>query len=611
LNVNIREPYKNIFSMGLCFVCSLYLAVYFKPGLEAFAVVCALAVYLSALYPNGVGGKAKGRRSVIILAVFSFMLSIAVVLQNRIHFSGGVGDHYTVNYFLGLSWKDGVALFALCHFVYHLLVILLLAVNKISSYLANVVSPHLFGKIPRISNRKFFLFSLAGILALWAVYVVTYFPGNAMNDTYWMLQGDKFHFGIARQHPFFYVVLLRALVFGGQKIFGGITAGMALYVTVQTVFAAACVSYCLTWLYRKRCPAIFVFLSWCCFALVPFYAANSAYIVKDVFFGVTCMLYVPLLYELYETGGLSLAKKSYLVKLAVVSAFLVLTRNNGIYVVSGLVVGVALLFWGQRKVLVKPFCVFLVFGLVVPACLVSVAAKTFVKQEPLFQETIAIPLQQVAMTVVSGGEITAAQKEFLFSVYPEEAWFEYYRPMTVDSLKWSPNPYARQGQLFLQEHKTEFIKTWFEMLPKNINFYTKAYLMETVGFWRLSFSPAKEDFPINYEDMRELGVTPTQIWPDRLQATAEYYYQSNYSALPEGTVFWIAMFFIVVVLLQKRHKKIIVFVPLMTLWLTLMISVPIAFSARYVYAFYYCLPFIACAVLLLDQNDAKKEGASI
>jgi hypothetical protein len=317
---------------------------------------------------------------------------------------------------------------------------------------------------------------------------------------------------------------------------------------------------------------------------------------------VALLLYIPLLYELFESRGELLKNRLFLCALVILSVFVVLTRNNGVYVVALLFLCICLYFIKIKFNAKKPLAIFLLIGLILPASLPNAAMKILSGKEPLFKESIAIPLQQIAMVVVSEeGKITEEQEEFIYSIYPQEAYFDYYSPMNVDALKWATNPYWTEGQAFLQENKAGFIKTWAELLPHNFPLYVKAYLMETFGFWSPSLS-YRRNLPADSASMAELGVERRQIWPARLQRGLEDFYESQYSAITEGNLFWIICLLLLHVLVSKAQKRFIAFIPVLGVWCTVMISAPIAFSLRYVYSLAFALPFLGYIAIMAGKQ---------
>ncbi len=576
----------------LCLAALFYLFSFYQLRLEPVLVAIATLSLAPLLHFALIYQKNLSRRNSIYIGLYAALLSLALMAQSAITYTGKATANYTENLFSSIGFNQ--ILMALCAFL--LLGILLLNFMHFLNVLSNKVQ---LAEKKKLSNKWFFLFVFFTLLVFWGLCWLTYFPGISFNDMYYILL-KPVHMSI--QHPFFYNMLLAGLVKLGEGFFGSINGGVALYCFVQLIVAALTVAYCIHWMRKKSSPWLFTLAVMLYFIFTPFFAAASVFITKDTFFGVIVMLFVPLLYDLWESDGQLLKNWRYVLKLSAVSIVTVLIRNNGIYVLLALALFMVLFFLKKRKALIKGFTLYALLGILLPVFLSSGAMRWIVKGAPYFQESIAIPLQQIARTVVKNSDqIPPDQEEFIYSIYPKEAYLEHYSPMSVDTLKWSTNPHADAGRFFLQGNKKAFLLNWAKLIPKNFSTYVEAYLMETYGYWSIS-STNDTLLPSSYKKLEELGIYNQQIWPDTMQKTMESFYRSNYAMLREGNLFWLTLLFFLFVLISKSPKKIIAFIPVMAVWFTLMISAPVAFSIRYVYPFTYSLPFLVYISLMQNEK---------
>lgn len=594
-----KKEYNLFWLYPLCLAAVFYLLGFFKLGLEPVLVVI-VTVGLYPLLKAAISYQKKMEsKNKVFTGVYTGILSLALMGQRAIVYTGNMKGSYTENLFTGIG--PGEILMALCAFV----VLFAIHINLICMLdFLSVSLNKTEGKSKRkLSNRQFYWLVFAGLFLSWGICWLTYFPGISFVDMYYIILKPV---QISIQHPFFYNMLLSGLLSLGESVFGSVNGGVALYCFVQLTVAALSVAYCIGWIRKKGSPFIFTFAVCLFFMITPFFAVTSVFITKDVFFGVFVMLFVPLLYDLWESGGQLLKNKGYVLKLSGLSIITALVRNNGVYVLLALALFMILFFFKKRKELFKGFITYVLLGIVLPVVLSNGAMKFIVKGSPYFQESIAIPLQQIARTVVKNGDtIPLEQQEFVYSIYPKEAYLEHYTPMTVDSLKWSTNPHADVGRYFLQSNKKAFLLNWAKLLPNNFGTYVEAYLMETYGFWSLSGQNEKA-FPASSKKLEELGISNRQIWPDGMQKGLDQFYSSNYRMLAEGNLFWLTLFLFLFVLVSKNPQKVLVFIPVMAVWITLMISVPIAFSIRYMYPFAYALPFLVHIALAKEQKDSDK-----
>lgn len=138
------------------------------------------------------------------------------------------------------------------------------------------------------------------------------------------------------------------------------------------------------------------------------------------------------------------------------------------------------------------------------------------------------------------------------------------------------------------------------MFPMNIDIYVKAYLQQTLWFWGPIQSDnvqclysiesyGNEGLP---EFMEMNGIKNQSLLPNKLEDMLKRYYVTASFFFSEGILFWIMQVSVLFVYLKRRSKKdLLPYLPAVLLWMTVMISTPVATSLRYVFVFVYSLPF--------------------
>ena len=151
-----------------------------------------------------------------------------------------------------------------------------------------------------------------------------------------------------------------------------------------------------------------------------------------------------------------------------------LLRSNGLLV--ALSVSLALFFLEKRKEILLFFVIFALIS-IVPA---QVIQRTH-HWEPLFQESMAIPLQQLGRTMVLGGERSEETKTLMENLLTEEEWKKEYSPYTVDFVKWHDHFHRN----WLNGQKKEFLSAWMDTGLRNPRIYVEGWLTETYALWNL------------------------------------------------------------------------------------------------------------------------------
>lgn len=173
-------------------------------------------------------------------------------------------------------------------------------------------------------------------------------------------------------------------------------------------------------------------------------------------------------------GRRSLGKKEY-VLFFLLSLSLMLLRSNGLFIAALLSVCSAFL----RKSWKKEAAVFLLCAVaaIVPGRLIL----SYHDWQPLFQESMAIPLQQMGRVLVMGGNRSEETAVLMNHLLPEDKWRKNYSPATVDFVKWDDD-FKRND---LNREKADFLKAWVDTGLKNPGLYMEGWMTETYALWNL------------------------------------------------------------------------------------------------------------------------------
>lgn len=437
----------------------------------------------------------------------------------------------------------------------------------------------------KISDRRLFVILFVTMTIIGSIYLIIYWPGTGLYDTVYIINTD--HWGVARQHPWFYCLIISKIVDAVFAMGGGYDIAVPLLSLIQILISAAVYSYGLVWLHRKGINNII----WGIIALVyvfsPIYNMYMITILKDVPYSLLLFIWVPVLYDIWETDGELLRTKKVFLQICVF-LFLSLLRNNGVYVSIFILFGLLLCykkFW--RQIIIFVAVLFLVV----------LGSNWFEKEHDithLFKETVGIPLQQIAATVYYDGEITDEQEQFINKVIPVEFIKEKYNPYSADTLKWGNSPLDND---FLNENKIQFLKVWAQMLVPNFRIYVEAYLKNTYSFWSVTSSDQNQIYTTFYvesfkEWYDEENVVIKKILPENLQIRLENITTMLAKSPESGKLFWICILLLVVLGYIYGIKIISIGLPLIGGWITVMISTPVAYQWRYTLYMAMALPLI-------------------
>ena len=333
-------------------------------------------------------------------------------------------------------------------------------------------------------------------------------------------------------------------------------------------------------------------------------AALCVVTVKDVFFSFTLLLFIPLLYECAETSGLSLLKHPRnLLLFFFASACTIVIRNNGIFVMVGTAIIIMLScrkYWKQI-VLICSIAVLLPYGTD------HILMKALVKQDKIMVESLAIPLQQMAAVVARGGKMDEQETAVMNTIMPYDKMMELYTPTSSDSLKWGTGK-EYLNKTWIADNMDVFLSTWASMLRKNLDIYIEAYLLETLSYWSIGEPSIAQGIYYSYphNDSIDICVDQIRVFPEALQTGLEQYYKLdvNKDSPSGGTLIWLLLLAILYAVCHNQKQLILSLFPFVMVWVTIMVSAPIAYGLRYIYALYIVSPFLIPMLTLPLRKDA-------
>ena len=122
-------------------------------------------------------------------------------------------------------------------------------------------------------------------------------------------------------------------------------------------------------------------------------------------------------------------KRDY-VYLALLSLGMMLLRNNGVYIAALLIFASS--FYRKQWKKEAVILIFCALASILPGQIIL----NHHNWKPLFQESMAIPLQQMGRVLVMEGSRSEETVNFMNHLLPEEKWKKDYSPATVDFVKW-------------------------------------------------------------------------------------------------------------------------------------------------------------------------------
>jgi hypothetical protein len=426
---------------------------------------------------------------------------------------------------------------------------------------------------------------------------LTYYPGVGMNDGLNILYHGM---EISTQFPVFYVLFVCVLGKIGRLIFDNLGISIALYTFIQLVLMSALIAGVCAWFWNRRIPKWTKYIISIYFLFEPLIIMYNISMLKDTVFSMLLLIVSLCIYEVCSNENIFESKKFRFIFYSSCIGVIV-TRNNGYYIILACLV-IMLFVIRYKKYIITAL------GLTIFTILISSLATKYFGGGHLFQETVGVPLQQMAAVVANGGDMSEDEAEFLDNILSLNQIRESYNPNSVDAIKWN----SGFNNEFLSNHKFEFFRTYFSLLRKNFNIYLKAYLQQTFWFWapvqsgNVQCCYSIEDTAGNewlLEFMENYGIYDKGLLPSIMEKPIKYYLGLGDKFMREGVCFWIMLFSLILYIFKaKNKKKCLCYIPIVFLWLTIMVATPGSSSFRYVLIFLYAMPLFLALLLEGDGN---------
>lgn len=453
-------------------------------------------------------------------------------------------------------------------------------------------------------NRRSVLVRAAAILAVWAVWLVCFYPGSMGWDTFyqiyqWYPDNHPFADSITGlpvdgyfldTNPFFDTLVFGLFACGSDLLFGWQNYGVFAYVVLQAFGLALMVSVLLAsvgkWDDSKAARAC----AGAALLFVVFFPPTgifAATMTKDSLYAVFFLWYLYLYAEVARTKGAVLSRRGFVAALAMACVLCSLTKKTGIYLVLlGAVALLVILRKGWIPIAVSVAPAALVMWLVLPVAIFP----AFDVVQGSSSEVSAIAWQQTARYVaVHGEQVGPEDRQAIDDVLGWGTLAERYDPFCNDSVKQQANYEATP------EQRDAYWRVWLRQGLDDPACYLESIACTAAGY----FAPCKTvsiysntGSSLSHENTRISN--PASLEPLRLGATNLYWWLAGQA--PTGWLFMICLYSFVVpaacfAFCAGRFKAVLpVLVPIA---ITLLVCIASPYSTgRYALPFFFAVPYV-------------------
>lgn len=449
------------------------------------------------------------------------------------------------------------------------------------------------------------------LLVVWGLTLLMFWPGSFTSDTTDCIAQALGIRQLSSHHSVFFTVLMMPVVRIANAC-GNLESGLAVLSSCTLIFVAGICSYTAYWVMQRTKSktafvAVLVF-----FVLNPVIAQYSISVLKDTFFAGILLLFCLKMFDLVLTvDSGEKVQPRLIVALGIIGLLCMLLRHNGLIIFLLTTIVAFVLLKNTRKALAAmTVTVLVLFSIVTGPVYDALNVK-----RASFAETVGIPIQQLARSVVDGGTFPEGTKQYINELMNTKNIEKVFDPRLVDPVKWDEG--FDDG--LLNEDKLKFLGAWLESLPSNFKSYLIAWRDLTLGYWYVASNASLVAAP-GYAAQNILDGIDGVNWPEVTHPDGVNLLGTDAITAPEtvrvqidllrgvpviglvyniGFMVWGLVGVCCWLYCRQESRNILALLPLLALWLTMLVAAPAFSQLRYMIAFEFALPLL---VLMLCFN---------
>ncbi len=473
----------------------------------------------------------------------------------------------------------------------------LLALKLKELDLSKIKLPKLLTKFKTYYETHPYKTTIIIILIAWLPYIISFYPAilspdpsNQIKQYYKIptdyIKGVKLideNVLITNHHPVFHTFILGGFTKLGDMLIN-VNFGLFLFTIFQLFLVISAITYLLVYLKKLKTPFIFRFITLIIFAIIPVFPLYALSSVKDTFFGALLVFYLIEMHKLLKKEKYS---KIQYITLTLLCLFMMLVRNNGLFIV--LFSFPFLIYFVKDKRL--PLIIVLLSSIFVYEAHNKILLPTMHITNGSIREALSIPFQQTARYAkYYAKDLTNEDIKAIDKILNYETLAARYKPNISDPVKNEFNKDTTTDDLIA------YFKVWFKCLFKHPGVYFDATINTVYGY----FYPNTSNWYVYYNYDERLIDSNINYHYNNLNITRSVLssYAVSFPYIPLiggivniGFVIWIYFFLLCTYLTEHKKELITLIAPALTLVLIL-VAGPVNTYFRYIFPLVLTLPLL-------------------
>ncbi len=445
----------------------------------------------------------------------------------------------------------------------------------------------------------------------WLPYLGKNYPGVMTIDSMNQFAQVIGVYADSNHHPWIHTQVMKFWYRVGLLFTDNKSVAISFYTIFQMIFLSFCVAYLIGTLSRYRLKKWILAVIVAFYACIPYNAIYAVTIWKDSMFAGGVLLYVATLLRLLQwlKQKDSSALKEHTKKTEVFSFIMLvlsgimmcLFRTNGWYAFLVTVPFVLFIFRKYWKFIGSLQLLILVIVVIIKGPVMN--ANHVI--QPDIVESLSIPVQQLSRVIVLEKPISEEQNTFLNNILDTSKIQDLYNPYVSDGFK----RLVRAGnEAYLEAHFMEFLKVYVQIGLRYPVDYLIAFRDQSIGYW----FPAQEGIIAGDEGViqNEFGVVNLPVLRGPMVIKINEIGLKLKDMIPGygilwsmGALLWLILLSMGITLIRGNNKMLLLYVPCIAIFLTLVIATPVAKEFRYAYAYIYCIPIYLLIPFIKDIKN--------